>query len=165
MPLAVGELLSNLVPAASYSFKWPNDVLLNRKKISGILLESGCWGQSQPGWLVIGCGINLLHSPLKTAFPATSILEETDRVVSVNLALSYYYQSFFKWYKHWREEGFYSVRDAWLAKAYGMLEKITVVCGKETYTGHFHGLDDTGALKLKTLKGRRTLQAGDVYFN
>ena len=147
--LAVGELLNKLHSAANYSFKWPNDVLLNGKKISGILLESASWDNKQPSWLVIGCGINLLHSPLKTAFPATSIFEETDQVISVNIALSYYYQSFFEWYTCWCEEGFDSIRQAWLSKAYGMYKEITVICGKESYTGRFDGLDKFGALKLK----------------
>ena len=82
----------------------------------------------------------------------------------MKLALSYYYQSFFKWYKHWQEDGFYSVRDAWLEKAYGMHQETTVVCGNQTYIGRFVGLDEHGALKLKTLNGHHTLQAGDVYF-
>ena len=39
--LAVGEMLTQFTYVSSYAFKWPNDVLLNKKKVSGILLESG----------------------------------------------------------------------------------------------------------------------------
>ncbi|MFP6760252.1 MAG: biotin--[acetyl-CoA-carboxylase] ligase, partial [Rhodospirillales bacterium] len=81
--LALGELLARFVPVSSYSFKWPNDVLLNKKKFSGTLLESGDWSTNESKWLVIGCGVNLAHSPTETRFPATSIFEETKQLIPV----------------------------------------------------------------------------------
>ncbi|ABD45814.1 biotin--[acetyl-CoA-carboxylase] ligase [Neorickettsia sennetsu] len=53
--VAVGELLSNWIKDIQY--KWPNDILVNGKKICGILLEYNS------GKLVIGIGMNVLHSP------------------------------------------------------------------------------------------------------
>ena len=163
--LAIGELLAKLIPEVTFSFKWPNDVLLNKKKVSGTLIESGDWNGKQSGWLVIGCGLNLLHFPVKTRFPATSIYEETNRVIPVSLALSYYYQSFIKWYNRWRENGFFSLRTAWLERAHGLHEELTTEFAQHSYTGRFIGLDKNGALELQTLKGIHTIQAGDVYFN
>ena len=73
--LAVSSLLADSVSEHDISFKWPNDVLLGGKKVCGILLESGSWETSDQKWLVLGCGINLVHSPTNTRFPATSIQE------------------------------------------------------------------------------------------
>jgi len=66
------------------SIKWPNDVLVNSKKISGILTESALRGQSVD-WAVIGIGININFEP--KAYPeiadiATSLSVEMGKEVS-----------------------------------------------------------------------------------
>ena len=58
--------------------KWPNDVLLNRRKVAGILVES-VWSGEEVDCLVIGTGINVLNEAVPTPellqFPATSLEE------------------------------------------------------------------------------------------
>jgi len=161
--LAVGEMLKMFTPTSNYSFKWPNDVLLNQKKISGILLESGDWTQTASKWLVTGCGINLIHSPTETQFPATSILKETEINIPVEEALLAYSSFLFDWYKKWKISGFSAVREAWLKNAIGFKKSLTVECRGQLFSGHFVGLDPRGALELKTENGIRIIEAGDVY--
>jgi BirA family biotin operon repressor/biotin-[acetyl-CoA-carboxylase] ligase len=45
--------------------KWPNDVLVEGRKVSGILLESSTAGKGNVEWLVLGVGINLSHHPAR----------------------------------------------------------------------------------------------------
>ena len=163
--LAVGEMLTQFTYVSSYAFKWPNDVLLNKKKVSGILLESGNWNETNSKWLVVGCGINLAHSPKETRFPATSIFEETGTKLNVGEALSTYYTFFLEWYKRYCQEGFSVVRNAWLQRAHGLQKPLTAECGEKTWNGRFIGLNRQGGLELETETGIHTIESGDVYFN
>lgn len=65
--------------------KWPNDVLLNRKKISGILCETQ-WEGDRLNALILGIGINLLHGSAPEipdlTYPASSIEDETGVIIS-----------------------------------------------------------------------------------
>ena len=67
------------------SIKWPNDVLLNRKKISGILCETQ-WEGSRLNALILGVGINLLHGSVPDipdiTYPASSVEDETGIAIS-----------------------------------------------------------------------------------
>ena len=71
--LAVAEALLPLLPEGiDLRFKWPNDVLLDGKKVAGILIESEVEGGSL-SFAVVGAGINVANSPPDTEFPATSL--------------------------------------------------------------------------------------------
>src|SRR5262249_47981168 len=60
--LAVRDLVAELLPDAEVKVKWPNDVLLDGRKTSGILLESaGETGSGDLPWLAVGIGVNLRH--------------------------------------------------------------------------------------------------------
>ncbi|KAB2862444.1 MAG: biotin--[acetyl-CoA-carboxylase] ligase, partial [Bauldia sp.] len=54
------------------AIKWPNDILVDGRKINGILLES----ERLPGGrmaVVVGCGVNCRHHPDNPAYPATDL--------------------------------------------------------------------------------------------
>lgn len=72
--LAVADLLDVFVSPALVSIKWPNDVLLDGVKVSGILVESGAHANGDL-WLAVGIGVNLAHAPDDTERGATSIAE------------------------------------------------------------------------------------------
>lgn len=85
LPLAVGVVVSDLVqsllPSKDVQLKWPNDVLVEGKKISGILCE-----QLSPEWAIAGIGINLLQTADQLPpVPATSIALEGGPAVSRDL--------------------------------------------------------------------------------
>ena len=61
--LAVRDVLKNLAPEAEIRIKWPNDVLLNQRKVCGILLENLGGTQSYSLRLLIGIGVNLANHP------------------------------------------------------------------------------------------------------
>jgi len=72
--LAVGEAALPLLPAsAALAYKWPNDVLIDGRKTSGILLESQAAGEGRLDWLVVGIGVNLVSFPEGAEYPATSL--------------------------------------------------------------------------------------------
>jgi BirA family biotin operon repressor/biotin-[acetyl-CoA-carboxylase] ligase len=59
VPLAVAEAAEELAPGVECGVKWPNDVLVGRRKLAGILIEA----RPQDGWAVIGVGLNLTITP------------------------------------------------------------------------------------------------------
>ena len=62
------------------TFKSPNDLLINKKKICGILQEK--IEKSKKEYLVVGIGINLIKSPKILNYPTTSLLEITNRKIN-----------------------------------------------------------------------------------
>ena len=62
------------------TFKQPNDLLINKKKICGILQE--VIKKSQTKYLVVGIGLNLIKSPKIANYPTTNLLAETNRKIS-----------------------------------------------------------------------------------
>jgi BirA family biotin operon repressor/biotin-[acetyl-CoA-carboxylase] ligase len=72
-----GMVGSHVPPLVPLRFKWPNDVLLGKGKIGGILIEAEGQGD-RLDWLVLGVGVNLASHPDQTRFPATDIRAETD---------------------------------------------------------------------------------------
>lgn len=145
--------------------KWPNDVLANGAKISGILLESASQGGADPAWLAVGIGINLKHHPTDTEFPATSLPALGLSAPEPREALSRLAASFAKWYEVWRSDGFASIRDAWLARAAGLGTRIRARLTNGETMGIFEGIDTNGALLLRETQDRvRTIAAGEVFF-
>ncbi len=158
--LAAGPALAGHVTC-----KWPNDVLLDGAKLSGILLESRA-AQNRPGHLehlIVGIGINLLWHPPDTPYPATNLaahgLAETPESFLPRLL-----ERFGFWYDLWQHEGFAPVRQAWLGIAQGIGQPVVVRLAQEELQGRFVALDDGGALILEFADGaRRAITAGDVF--
>ena len=164
--IAIGEGIAPLIPASvAVGYKWPNDVLLNRRKVAGVLLESSVGPKGGLDWLVIGVGVNVLGFPDGTDYPATSLVAEGAEGLEAASVLEGFCQAFLSWYERWRDEGFAGVRQRWLARAAGIGETIEVRLDGETLSGIFAGLDGDGALILRrTGEEDRRISAGDVFF-
>ena len=83
--LSLWQTVRNLDPLLNVKLKWPNDVLVNDKKISGMLLEKGAGD-----YWVIGIGVNLKVAPLlvNTLYPAVSLAEAGINVERLDFLLS-----------------------------------------------------------------------------
>lgn len=147
------------------SCKWPNDVLVDGYKVSGILLESQAKAK-QPAldWLIVGIGINLAHSPADTLYPSGYINAYREDVLIPKKMLEILLRHFQIWFERWETLGFSPIRDAWLLRAKGLNEEIIVNLQNEQLTGTFESLDQDGSLVLRTPHGQRLISAGDVFF-
>lgn len=151
--------------ALQIQLKWPNDVLVNGAKISGILLESASGADGTIPWLAIGIGINLAEHPEGTPYPATSFAALNKSVPAPEAMLSALAHSFDKWLSVWRVDGFGPVRSRWLEVARGLYGPIRVRFAEQEFHGTFQGLDHDGALMLRLDDGTEKLvTAGDVFF-
>jgi BirA family biotin operon repressor/biotin-[acetyl-CoA-carboxylase] ligase len=147
--------------AAPVTLKWPNDVLLSGRKLGGILLESAAAGE----FLVVGIGLNLTSFPPDTEFPAISIAATVTRVPTPAQALNRLTAAWDRWFAIWRKSGFAPLREAWLARASGLGDKIVARLGETEMRGTFEDLDQDGALLLRRADGTLArIHAGEVFF-
>ncbi len=89
------------------TFKYPNDILVNNKKIAGILAKSEFFGQVFKG-VVVGFGINLnleKNELIKIDQPATSIFEETGKTVDKENFLNLFLNNFKEGYENFLNNG------------------------------------------------------------
>jgi BirA family biotin operon repressor/biotin-[acetyl-CoA-carboxylase] ligase len=163
--LAVADLLGRFAPSASIALKWPNDVLLEGGKASGILLESE-GGGGRLDWLAIGIGVNLVAAPPadpEAAHPPACLADHAPPP-SPEAALTALAAAFEGWRARHAAEGFAPLRAAWLARAARLGEPIEARLPSETLRGTFADLDADGALVLHTAAGPRRIAAADVFF-
>jgi BirA family biotin operon repressor/biotin-[acetyl-CoA-carboxylase] ligase len=145
------------------SLKWPNDVLVNGRKIAGILLESETGIGGDVDFVVIGTGVNIATAPEGVEYPATSLAAEGIRDIAPAALLNNFIAAFDHRARQWRTTGFPAIRAAWLARANGIGESIRVRLERSTLDGRFLDLDDDGALVLQSAEGVRRITAGAVF--
>ena len=168
--LALHDALKSLCgPHLNIALKWPNDVLLNGGKLSGILLESAGSG-GRVAALAIGIGVNLAAAPdpgnvEPGAVRPVSLKGETGLSVAPDEFLDALAAAFDHWARQMRDYGFAPIRAAWLARAARLGETITARTGTTATEGRFEGIDETGALILTTPHGRQAIPAADIFFS
>lgn len=160
--VACAEALARHAPSpeigAAIRLKWPNDLLMDGRKLGGILVDAASGEDGGLGWLVIGFGANLGAPPELdgrqtaglggSAAPdeaAASLLERLD---------------------HWRRvrllEGFAPVRRAWLDRAHPPGTHLRLRVGGQELGGAFAGLSDDGALLLQANGRVHAFHTGEV---
>jgi BirA family biotin operon repressor/biotin-[acetyl-CoA-carboxylase] ligase len=156
MALTVRDALAELVPTAEFQIKWPNDILCNKCKISGILLEQ------EFDFVIVGIGINIIHAPKQRFYPTTCLRDIGSNVsiIDVLFTLCKYVDI---WYERWCKDGFSSIHQYYMRHIIGgsMIVKIT---DKMIFDGIFSGIDDDGALLIDSINGsRKKISTGDVF--
>lgn len=157
--LSVAETICQLSKMPKVSLKWPNDVLVNNRKISGILLEKG-----EGDYIIAGFGVNIVSSPdaAEMLYPCTSLREagiEIDRIDFLRRCLG----TFNKNYKIWQKYGFADIKERWLKMADTLGEEIQVNGEKGIKKGRFIGIDDCGLLLLQNGRNIEKIYAGDIF--
>lgn len=127
--------------------KWPNDVLVNGRKIAGILLESVKVENNY--YLIIGIGINITYHPDNIDQPTTSLISENLPPIEPQALLEKLIESFEKYYQIWHNNGFSFIRKKWLEHAYKLHENISIKYQNDIVTGLFKDIDSTGRIILQ----------------
>ncbi len=146
--------------------KWPNDVLIDSKKVAGILTEMSA-ETDKINFVVVGLGVNtnfgLMAFPEELQGKVTTLKEllgaEVDRVILIKAIL----KEFEKVYFPLKEGGFKKVLSEWknFCDMLGKNVKISVLDGE--IEGEVFDIDEHGGLLLKLFSGEmRTIYSGDV---
>ena len=144
--------------------KWPNDILLNGRKVAGILVES-VWSGEEVDCLVIGVGVNVLRDAVPSAdlllFPAASLEESLGPAVERENILRDILAGIIALRPHIGSDSFIS---SWEKALAFRGEGVQVEQGNEPpVTGKLLGLESDGSLRLSDDTGKSiTVRFGDV---
>ncbi len=154
--VSVAELLATKKIHAD--LKWPNDVLVNGKKICGILSEG------VPGGIIVGIGLNVnMRSADHIDQPATSTLLETGTRLNIDELLSALLPMIAVRLEEWDAGGFSGIRKHWEAFVPNIGKMISVRDGDNRRRGILHGFGSDGQLLLQDAAGDvSAVWAGDV---
>jgi BirA family transcriptional regulator, biotin operon repressor / biotin---[acetyl-CoA-carboxylase] ligase len=140
--------------------KWPNDLLVEGRKICGILAEGEGEG------LVVGVGINVNMGREEAAGidrPATSMMIESGREFAVEGLLERVLDRLPAWIEKWEEGGFAALREAWMARCVGLGEEVAVGEARERSGGVLEGFGEAGQLLLRQVDGTvKEVWSGDL---
>lgn len=153
--VAVMRAVEAAAPATGLMLKWPNDLLLGRAKLAGILLER------QDDRVVAGFGVNLAHAPAIEG-RATAALSSV-ALVSPEAFAPLLAAAFARELQRWREDP-QALTALWLESAHPVGTPLSVhVAADEKLEGTFAGLAEDGALRLGLPGGEeRRIHAADV---
>ncbi|GHS92239.1 biotin--[acetyl-CoA-carboxylase] ligase [Alphaproteobacteria bacterium] len=143
--VAVAHWAQQYVPYALVSLKWPNDILLDRKKMAGILLEV------KGAYVVVGLGVNILYAPQN--IPETTCLNAYAKNVPAHpLLLNSLLQHVSFLYETLKTKGFSPLKQEW-QRLCSHRNQLLEIAGKQ---GVFVGLGDQGEMILKE-KGQKKI--------
>ena len=159
--LAVAVSIENLFQIKT-ELKWPNDVLLDHKKTSGILIESSSQGNKIER-LVVGIGINVNQNSFQGTFnyPPTSIKNELGRNAERERLLAEVLNNFELLLEKVKLDKKEIIED-WKSKCNMIGERISIIENEIEKFGVFYDLDEDGFLLLKTKDGIEKIHFGDV---
>ena len=150
--------------------KWPNDIRVNKKKISGILAEAVGINDSNGRYilkgLVLGFGVNL-NVPKEVLEnidqPATSLNIETGKFIKKEEFLKKVIDKFCLYYNRFIEEGFLLIREDYKRRAEFLNENVSVKVFDKTIEGKAVDITDSGALKIVDKNNKeQILLIGDI---
>ncbi len=157
--LALASAVDESIGEDKITLKWPNDVLIEGGKCAGILLEN------LGSHLSIGVGVNMVTAPDGMPYAVARLVDYITPPPGPGAFAASLDAHFWKYYRQWKTAGFAPIRDVWLARAGGLGRTITVRLPNQELKGVFEGIDETGALVLRSEAGTRTIAAGDVFFS
>ncbi|MBR5599521.1 MAG: biotin--[Alphaproteobacteria bacterium] len=157
--LSLAKTIKGLSKTYDVKIKWPNDVMINNKKVSGILIEN----IKDDVWC-IGIGVNIVSSPtLKNASYQATSLKESGIILDRKEFLSYYLKNYQITYKEYQEKGFNMIKNQWLELALNLNKKIIVKTEKETKEGIFTNIDDNGYMIITQNNIEERIIAGELF--
>lgn len=157
------------IGAPRLSLKWPNDLLLDGAKVSGLLLEGHRLREGSLA-IIIGFGVNVAFAPTGTPYPATflqSLKPDLTREDLFRALADSFARSLAAWQTAARRtmaNPFDPIRRLWLERAMGRGQEVSLRLPSGEKRGIFEDLDPSGRLLLRTDSGMEPIDAGDLYF-
>jgi BirA family biotin operon repressor/biotin-[acetyl-CoA-carboxylase] ligase len=158
--VAIEDAVRSCVPniGARLALKWPNDLLIDGAKLSGILLERT--GDA----VIIGMGINLASAPDLSDRATTALVDHGVTVAPATMQ-ALLADAMTRWLAVWRQQGLASIIERWEARAHPRGTPLTACLPDgQALTGVFDGLASHGALRLTLADGAaHVIHAGDIF--
>jgi BirA family biotin operon repressor/biotin-[acetyl-CoA-carboxylase] ligase len=168
LPMAIALGISDAMKTFNIhtQVKWPNDILIDKAKLCGMLLERNDTPHPNGTPIIVGIGLNVNMTGQTAAHidrPATSMHIETGREYNVTDVLTQILNALPPWLDKWEHGGFATIQNDWLTRCAYIGEQIRVGEGNHIQTGTLEGFGPNGQLLLKSTTGTLTeIWAGDV---
>lgn len=159
--LALVETLNALGNNLNSKIKWPNDVLISGKKISGILTELSS-DMEKINYIVVGVGINLNTEKETLPENGTSLKIEMKEEVSIKLFLKSFLEYYDSIYQEYLNGDINQIIERWKNNSDTLGKKVKIIGINETYEGLAKDIDENGALILQTKEREIKVYSGDV---
>ncbi len=147
------------------NLKWPNDIMVNNKKLGGILCESRVQSKVLE-WVVMGMGLNIneQENELPPELQATSLFMEKSSSIQRELVLAKIMNYIEPLYVELTENKYPSrLMDLWTEYCNHVNKKVKFEVENETQTGEFMGIDPDGAAIIKTNGNEKIFTSGDMH--
>jgi len=142
--------------------KWPNDILINGRKVCGILTEMKA-ETDRIDFMILGIGINVNTNEKSIPSSATSLKKELKKRVSRIELVRFLLINFEKEYDVFRKEGFEAIREEIKSLSATLGRRIKVRAGEKIYEGEAVDIDGEGALILRLDTGlMKRVLSGDI---
>ena len=146
------------------SIKWPNDILINDKKVCGILTELSAEIDTI-NYLIIGIGLNTNNQlPKDIRHLATSLKKESQKKVNNLTLFIQILESFERFYTALINKNDEMVRNTWISYSSTIGSNILVKTEQGEIKGKAIGLDEHGELLVKTPQGEKKIITGDISY-
>ena len=164
--LGAASAVDARLPSGVTGIKWPNDLLVEGRKLSGMLSEVGIQG-GVAEWCVVGIGINVNHQtedfPPVLRDKAVSLRQLCHREIDRVDLLKDMVERVSAWYNRFLDQGPGALAEEWRGRSVLMGRLVRVETAGEAYVGTAVGLEDDGALRVRLESGiEEVLHAGDV---
>lgn len=160
LPLLAGVALRETlaeVAGVETQIKWPNDLLIEGRKICGILAEARTNGDGELDYVVVGLGLNLdikpENFPVELRATATSVATHATKSASYEEVLGTFAEIFDRWFLRWEKEGLSAFAATWTEHAYKLGRVVSLTDGDEDLCGEIIGLANDGALRIRDAGG------------
>ena len=142
--------------------KWPNDLLINNRKVAGILTEMSA-EMDRVRFVVLGVGINVNTSISLLPSNATSLKVESGKTISRVLLVQAILSSLEFWYESLKTDGFEPVIAQWKELSLTLGQRVQVIDPSGSVEGEAVDLDEHGGLIIRNDSGLRIQKmTGDV---
>lgn len=168
--VAVAETILSMTKNSSRTglhvdIKWPNDVLVNERKLSGILVESTSSSGASPR-VIIGIGVNINHQsfPPELSKIATSLAIECGNKFNGELFRDALLDALLIWYEQLRGNGKHRLLKRWQElSSYAYGKQVTVFLNDKELCGVTQGITESGALLVRSNTDEiHTILAGEI---
>ncbi|KYC46734.1 MAG: putative biotin ligase [Candidatus Methanofastidiosum methylothiophilum] len=159
--LALVESLNAMNNGLNAKIKWPNDVLIRGKKVSGILTELSA-DMEKINYIVVGVGVNLNTDQNNLPETGTSLKLEMKKDVSVNLFLKSFLEKYDSVYQKYLDGDINQIIKLWKDNSDTLGKNVKIIGINETYEGLAKDIDENGALILQVDNKEIKVYSGDV---
>lgn len=159
--LVIGLAVKKVIEGSSV--KWPNDIVLNSKKVCGILTEMGA-ENGKVSYVVAGVGINLNTKSFDNslAHMATSVFLETGKEISKTEFLSKLLKEIEKYYDGFIKNGFKYCAQEFKRNCITLNREVLIKAPDGDFLAFATDITDNGELVVKTKDGTKKILAGEI---